>query len=408
MKARKMVFVSVVFRLGILLLCFTLFYMHSILGQRYFNRALSGNAQRRAVQEASNLDVRNRFGLTGLMFAAIYGQLDLARALVQQGASLNLQGTKERNTALHLAMNNMRSQISMDVGTYLIDVYANTRIKNKYGQTPLHLTISTDVDSNWIAMVDRLIKNGSDINAQTNQGDTILHLAVNMKKTVWAQTLLSRYGALLNLNIKNKHGWTPYEYALELGFSDFAKVFQQNPVRRINKAGQRDGMGMTGLMLAIMRHDQQAVETMVKDQAVLNERSDDQYQNSALHLALLFEDVSSIATLLKVGASRTTKNAQGEIPLHYLVRMGRPKFRMRAATLLLDQKPETLSVKTDRGDTLLHYIVRFNDIRLLSFLIKRYRQYLDVSIKNKALQTPIALASQMRRARIGKMLLGLK
>ncbi|KKL28625.1 hypothetical protein LCGC14_2373240, partial [marine sediment metagenome] len=141
-------------------------------------------AQRRAVKQAPNLDVSNRFGLTGLMFSAINGELELARALFQQGASLNLIDPKEKNTALHFAINNMRSKVSQRVGTYLIDMYANTRLKNKYGQTPLHLTISTDIDSDWIAMVERLIKNGADINAQTNQGDTILHLAVKMKKIV--------------------------------------------------------------------------------------------------------------------------------------------------------------------------------------------------------------------------------
>ncbi|TET33498.1 ankyrin repeat domain-containing protein, partial [Candidatus Dependentiae bacterium] len=179
MQARRLVIVSIGVRLGILLLCFTLFYMHKAFGRSYFNPSLSKDAQRRAVKQAPNLDVRNRFGLTGLMFSAINGELELARALFQQGASLNLIDPKEKNTALHFAINNMRSKVSQRVGTYLIDMYANTRLKNKYGQTPLHLTISTDIDSDWIAMVERLIKNGADINAQTNQGDTILHLAVN-------------------------------------------------------------------------------------------------------------------------------------------------------------------------------------------------------------------------------------
>ena len=115
MQARQLVIVSIGVRLGILLLCFTLFYMHKAFGQSYFNPSLSTDAQRRSVKQAINLDVRNQFGLTGLMFAAINGELELARALVQQGASLNLVDPKDRNTALHFAMNNMRSKISQRV-----------------------------------------------------------------------------------------------------------------------------------------------------------------------------------------------------------------------------------------------------------------------------------------------------
>ncbi len=408
MQARKLVLVSIGLRLGILLLCFTLFYMHKAFGQRYFNSTLSKEAQRRAVKHTPNLDVRNGLGLTGLMFSAINGELDLARALVQQGASPNLVDPKEKNTALHFAINNMRSKTSQRVGTYLIDMYANTRIKNKYGQTPLHLTISTDVDSQWIAMVERLIKNGADINAQTNQGDTILHLAVNMKKIAWTKNLLGRYGGLLNLTIKNGKGWTPYQYAIELGFTDFAREVFKTPVKKITKATARDVNGLTGLMLAIMRGDQSAVETMVKDAAALNEKSNDPYQNSALHIAVLFENVPSVALLTKAGASKTIKNANGEIPLHYLVRMMRPAQRRKVANLLLAGAPETINTQNKRGETLLHYIVRYNLPQLLASLIKRYKKYMNVTIKNKALQTPIQLAKELRRGKMAKMLAKLR
>ena len=408
MQARRLVIVSIGVRLGILLFCFTLFYMHKAFGQSYFNPLLSKDAQRRSVKQAINLDVRNQFGLTGLMFSAINGELELARALVQQGASLNLVDTKEKNTALHFAINNMRSKISQRVGTYLIDMYANTRMKNKYGQTPLHLTISTDVDSDWVAMVERLIKNGADINAQTNQGDTILHLAVNMKKIAWTKNLLEQYGGLLNLSIKNAKGLTPYQYALDLGFGDFARQVFKTPIKKITKATARDVNGWTGLMLAVMRADQAAVEKMAQDAAALNELSNDQYKNSALHLAVLFESVPSVAVLTKAGASKTIKNSNGEIPLHYLVRMMRPKQQLKVANLLLAGAAETINMQNKRGETVLHYLVRYNLPKLLASLIKRYKKDIDASIKNKALQTSLQLANELRRVKMAKMLAKLR
>lgn len=408
MKSHHLVIVSIGVRLGILLLCFTLFFIHRAFGQSYFNPSLSPDVQRRAVQLAANVDQRNAQGLTGLMFAAINGELDLAQALVQQGASLNLVDQKEKNSALHFAMNNMRSAVSRNVGNYLIDMYANSRIKNKYGQTPLHLTISTDSDSEWIAMVARLITNGADINAQTNQGDTLLHLAVNMKKIAWAKSLLERYGALINLAIKNDKGLTPYEYAQKLGFGDFAREVFKTPVRKITKATARDNNGFTGLMLAIMRGDQNAVTQMVTDKAALNERANDATQNSPLHIAVLFENLPAVALLTKSGASKTVKNAQGELPLHYIVRMMRPKQRIRVANLLLAGNEASINIQNKRGETILHYLVRYNMPQTLASLIKRYKKVIDPSIKNKSLQTARQLAKALRRPKMVKMLLALK
>lgn len=408
MQVRQIIIVSTGMRFGILLLCFTLFYMANMFGQSYFDPLLTAEDQRRAVKQAPNVDTRNDLGLTGLMFAAINGELELAKALVQQGASLNLVDPKEKNTALHFALNNMRSKVSQSVGTYLIDLYANTRLKNKYGQTPLHLTISTDIDSDWVDMVERLIKNGADINAQTNQGDTILHLAVNMKKDAWTKTLLERYGALINLNIKNEKGWTPYQYAIELGYTDFARIFKTTPIQKITKATARDVNGLTGLMLAIMRGDRTAIETMIKDATALNEQSNDQYKNSALHMAVLFEDPASIALLAKAGASKTLKNSNGEIPLHYVVRMMRPKQRIQVASLLLAGVPESVNTQNKRGETILHYIVRYNTPQLLASLIKRYKKNINASIKNKALQTPLQLANALRRSKMAKMLANIR
>lgn len=408
MQVRHVVLVSIGVRLGIILLCVTLFYAQRVFGQSYFNPSLSVSVQRQAVKEAPNLDVRNSLGLTGLMFAALNGELELAQALVQQGASLNLVDPKEKNTALHFAMNNMRSPVTRHVGMYLIDMYANTRMYNKYGQTPLHLTISTDVDGDWIATVDRLIKNGADINAQTNQGDTILHLAVNLKKIAWTKTLLERYSNLIDLNIKNEKGWTPYQYAINLGYTDFAKEAFKDPVKKITKATERDVNGLTGLMLAIMRGDRAIVETMAKDKAALDLQSNDAYKNSVLHWAVLVENVPMVALLAKAGASKAVRNSNGEIPLHYLVRMMRPQQRSKAAKLLLDGVPDTINTQNKRGETIIHYIVRYNVPELLSFLMKRYKKYIDVTIQNKALQTPLQLANELRRSKIASMLAKLR
>ncbi len=403
---------SLGFKAAILILCLTLFYVHRMVGQKYFNALASPGEQVRAVKATRNLDVRNRFGKTGLMFAATKGQLALARALVQRGAHLNLKSRVDQATALGLASYNLRSKTSLAVGLYLIAAYANTRLKSKAGNAPVHQLISTDVVKDRVLVANQLIKNGANINAQNNQGDTPMHLAVNLKDVQWTTALLNRYGPILNLSIKNKRGLTPREYAKQLGYGDLIRVtFDKPGVRaRMPKANAFDKNGLTGLMLAIMAGGMKRIARMANNTSARNMQSRDQYRNTALHTALMQEHIPAVKLIVDKGALLTVQNSRGEIPAQFLVRINNPKQRVQAATLLFAKNPQTILTKNNRGENLLHMIVRFDDQPLLIFLIKRYKNLVKqaLRVKNKALQNPLQLASAMRRIRIGRMLTRLK
>ncbi len=419
MRIRHILAVSFGLKVVIVLLCFSLVYVHSLFGQNYFDMSLSSDQQRAAVRASDNVDARNRFGLTGLMSAAIYGELELAKALVKNGAHLNLKSTKgtitsianrvAQQAALHLAVNNLRSDVSKRVGYYLIKAYANVRLKNGLGDTPLHLVISTDTIPDRTEMVTTLIKNGANINAQNFQGDTLIHLAANMRAQFWLQTLIERFGPLINFNLKNKKGLTPYQYALRLGFTDTAKMFEK-PVPTMPPPTQYDPNGLTGLMLAVIKGDQKLLTQMANNTKAFNMQSQDEYRNTALHIALLFGNIEGLKTLLQKGASSSIKNSRDEIAVQFLPRVGDLKKRIKAATLLLKQAPESILSQNKKGENLLHYIVRFDNRRLLSFLIKNYKKLVQKAalVKNRALQSPLQLAAQMRRRQIAKQLRALR
>ena len=419
MRIRHILAVSFGLKVGIVLLCFSLVYVHRLFGQRYFNMSLSPAEQRTAVRASDNVDTRNRFGLTGLMAAAIYGELELAKILVRNGAHLNLKSTKgtitsianrvAQQTALHLAVNNLRADVSKRVGYYLIKAYANVRLKNGLGDTPLHLVISTDTIPDRTEMVTTLIKNGADINAQNFQGDTLIHLAANMRAEFWLQTLIEKFGPLINFDLKNKKGLTPYQYALQLGFTDTASRFEK-AIPTMPPPTQYDPNGLTGLMLGVMKGDQKLLAQMANDTKALNMQSQDKYRNTALHIALLFENIKGLKTLLQKGASPSIKNSRDEIAVQFLPRVGNPKKRIEAATLLLKETPESILSQNKKGENLIHYIVRFDNRRLLSFLIKNYKQLVQKAalVKNSALQSPLQLAAQMRRRQIAKQLRALR
>ena len=409
MRTRYLLALSLGLKAGIVFFCLSLLYVNKMIGQPYFNPTLNAAQLRQAVRETPNRDVRNHFGLTGLMFAAVNGELPLAQALFGYGAHLNLQSPKEKQTALHYATNNMRAQNSQNVGYYLVDVYANTMIKNKFGQIPLHLVISTDTVADRTKMVEYLVKNGSNINAQTNQGDTLMHLAVNMQAYNWVPTLLEQWASIINLSIKNKKGLTPAQYAKQLGFGRMVTVVSQ-PYPKVTTATGRSKNGLTGLMLAIMRNDQRTVAAMAQDKRALDLLSNDRYRNTALQIALIYQNVPAVISLLKNGANRMIKNARGEVPALFLVRVWNVNKKLKLAPLLLQKAPNAIITPNNDGNNLLHYIVQYDDMPLLRYVVKKYKKQViaALAMKNKALQSPINLAAKLNRNRMGRVLISIK
>ena len=79
----------------------------------------------------------------------------------------------------------------------LLKLGENPDILNKYGETPLYLSVDIE---NYDAMVI-LLEFGADCNIQKNDGNTALHLASEKKSDIYICALLS-HGA--NPNIINK------------------------------------------------------------------------------------------------------------------------------------------------------------------------------------------------------------
>ncbi len=415
MRIRHLLAVSIGLKVGIVLLCVSLVWAQRALGATYFNTSLSEDRMRQAVQEAQDVDAYNQFGYTGLMVAASEGRLPLAKALVKNGAHLNLKSQKGSFvgiadkitglTALQIGANNLRIPGSKDVAFYLIDVFADPRIADKQGNTPLHVIISTDTVPDRTAMAQALIKNGAEMNAQNFQGDALIHLAVNLRDRTWIEELAKDFGPLIDFNLKNKKGFTPLAYADRLGFGDVADAIKALKIE-MPAAAEFNPIGLSGLMLATIKGDQKLITQMASQSKAINLKSQDQYQNSALHLAQLFGDMNTLKTLLDKGASPRLKNARGYTPLQFVPRMPDPANRMTAAQLLISKAPNSMLLKNNKGENIIHTIVRLNDLQLLDGLIKQYpaRTRRAALAKNKKLQSPLQLASQMRRKEIATRL----
>lgn len=88
-------------------------------------------AIRQHIAAGSDINVRDPFGGSSpLISAAVFGKTEIAKALIEAGANLNLQNN-EGSTALHTAAFFCRPEIV----TLLLNKGADKSIKNKYNTT---------------------------------------------------------------------------------------------------------------------------------------------------------------------------------------------------------------------------------------------------------------------------------
>jgi len=274
-----------------------------------------------------------------------------------EGENIGMTSKINGQTALHYAVTNIRLDNNKKVAYYLLQSYADASITNAQKNTPLHLTVaSTDNIPDRTAMVIALVKNGAPINAENFQGNTLMHLAANAKNPEWIKGIIENLGQLLDMTLKNDRGFTPYEFAKQLGFQETSEALRL-PIPPMPKAQEYNHTGLTGLMLAIIKGDQKQIEQMASTTQALNMRSNDEYKNSALHYAMIYDRLDALKTLMGKGASLTTANARGELPIHFLPRLRSPELRRKAATALLKKNPQLILAQNNRGDNLLHYIV---------------------------------------------------
>ncbi len=152
---------------------------------------LAASGARANEPAASGLAARASPGLTALQRAALCGDLQSARQLLNAGAALNV-GDRNGLTALHLAAQYGHAAMIELLLDYGADINARTYQR---GLTPLH----------WAACwghcegLGALLAGGADINARDHIGDTPLTWAEEYRHHDMAR-LLARLGGKRHLN----------------------------------------------------------------------------------------------------------------------------------------------------------------------------------------------------------------
>lgn len=164
---------------------------------------------------------------------AIYGDLALAKKMLEVGANINFKNRERGNTALHHAV----AEQKIDRIDFLLLSKANVNVQNQREQTPLMLAAKEES----AAVMTRLLKCGADLGLKDEYGWTALAWAVHMKRPALAE-LLIRHGA--DVNFTDRHGKTLISIAKGNYLDDFVPFLEQMQLESHIRSDMGDTVAM--------------------------------------------------------------------------------------------------------------------------------------------------------------------
>lgn len=125
------------------------------------------------IEAGSDVNAKDNYGVTCLMFLGITGSSELIKKLIDQGAEVNPKDNYGRTTLIEA----LTTENDLPLKTFqaLIDAGADVNVRIDGGLTPLMLAASGDDE-----ILKILINAGADVNARDDAGVTVLQRARNV------------------------------------------------------------------------------------------------------------------------------------------------------------------------------------------------------------------------------------
>ena len=204
-------------------------------------------------------DARDDEGETSLHRAALFGEADAARALLDAGADVNARDD-DGDTPLHRAIRNGH----VKVARALLDAGADADARSKDDATPLYLAIL----NGHVKFARALLDAGADADARGYNGNTPLCLAIRDGHVKFARALLD---AGADANARDDDGDTPLHWAAGKGHVEVVRALLDAGA----DANARGDDGDTPLRLAAGKGHVEVVRALLDAGADANARGDD-------------------------------------------------------------------------------------------------------------------------------------
>lgn len=169
-------------------------------------------------------------GISALVFAAMYNNVNAARALVKAGAKgVPSPNDDDGETPLHVALHDNLEMAKLLVSESGADINA---VRKSDGATALALAILMAK----IDMVRWLVKLGADVTIADKEGETPMHCAAIVGSVEMAKVLLE---ANADVNAANEQGMSPLLHAVEEDRVDMIKFLLERgaDVNHLSKLG---------------------------------------------------------------------------------------------------------------------------------------------------------------------------
>lgn len=311
--------------------------------------------------------------------AARYGDLESLEALYKRGALLNAT-TEQGTTPLLIAM----ELGHLDIVKFLIEHGVKVDPVYFFHRVPLNI-------------INYLIKQGLDINAQVNGGnptlaqDNALLFAVRRDDLETVEYLLSR-GA--RIDVTDYMGRTPLILAVQKGNLDIVKYLldhgstldEKTPIDEYNAAFH-----------AVIKGQLSVLKYLVERKADLMV-TDPKLGGSLLHWAAQLNHIEIFQFLLEKNVPIDTCNNKGVSPLFLAIQ----SRNQGMIVLLVESKANINRFAVDEETTPLSMALSTKDLTLIRYLVE---QKADINAKSKSGMSPVVIASGLHHVDMVKYLI---
>ena len=257
----------------------------------------SVHTMQRLIDDGANVNAINNRGLTALLKACAYRQMDVVKVLLDSGADPAI-ADKIGYSSLHAAVD---GRCSLDTLQALINHGAYIDAKRKDGTNALLRACNTGQSESVLF----LLQAGADVNIVKLDGKTILYHAVHGKCSKEALQKIIQSG--VSVDAANNKGETALICACYTAQAEAVKCLLENGA----DPNISDPEGYTSLHAAVRgRCINETLQEIIKHNAYLDAQNKN--DQTALLLACLYKQQDSVQILLKAGSSTNIPDNVGD------------------------------------------------------------------------------------------------
>ena len=371
-----------------------------------------------------------------LHIACMHGNLEIIRLVSSQpGLDINLQDL-DGNTPLHIACKCEwnRTDVVPCFRYLLLERKCNVNIQNNLKQLPFHILLknyklTADMKEAVLTMCNKGDVINNIINAQDNDGMTLLHTACNNGSLSIVHYLTSNFQC--NVNLSDNEGNLPLHYAVKSYYDDEVLELVEMVTNEYTQIHSKNNSGITPLHTACSNCNMDLVKYLVfhkqyplnmspasdvydnldihlacqeeEDVALLKLLANQQNINqlgclndsydgygtnigTPLHIACAYNNIPAIRLLKELTCNFSLKDSQGLLPLHIACSISQSLECVK----LLKIHPDDLRTVDQDGNTPLHLACKYSCTDIVKYLLAMHR--CSLNIKNCSSELPLHLA----------------